>query len=285
MIKISQLFGNKKPERDDMNTQEQEQNIVEENDTQLSDAEIKAAEQGWTPEDQWHGDPDKWVNAEEFLNRGEKHNGILRERNEKLIAEVSALKQELRDSVKQFGEATRQAETRAYNKAMKTLKQQQLEAVQNGDTEMWAELEDEKTSLQTEYNKANQPQQQQYNPDTDPHFISWHSNNQWYNDDLDMTVYANQIAPIVANKVGNNSSPEFYNAISNEIRKKYPDKFRNVNRDRPSPVQGAAQEGGKPNNRKGKGYNDLPEEAKKACDRFVKQNVMTQDEYLAEYFS
>lgn len=249
-----------------------------------SQSELRASEQGWTPKDQWHGDPEQWVGADEFLERGEKHNGILRERNEKLISEVHAVKKELLDSVRQFGEATRKAEERAFQRAMKELQTQQRSAVENSDTETWENLEHEKESLQNEFEKNKKKPEQQYNPDQDPAYISWYDKNKWYNDDLDMTVYANQIAPIIANKVGNNNTPEFYDAIAREVRKKYPKNFRNVNRDIPSPVQGTAQEGGKPG-KGGNKYSDLPADAKSACDKFVKQGMMTQEEYLKEYFN
>lgn len=248
-----------------------------------TEAEQRATEQGWTPEDRWNGDPDKWVGAEEFLERGEKHNGILRERNEKLISEVHALKTELRDSVRQFGESTRKAEERALQRAMKELKLQQRAAVEQGDAQTWETLEEEKTSLQDEFVKANEKPKEQTSPDQDPAYLNWHSRNQWYNEDLDMTVYANQIAPIVAGKLGNSNTPEFYDEIAKQVKKKYPNNFRNTNRDMPSPVQGTKQEGGKPG-KKGKSYNDLPEDAKKACDKFTSQKLMTQEEYIAEYF-
>jgi len=260
--------------------QEAEQNT----ETELNEAELKASEQGWTPKEQWNGDPDRWVGADEFLERGEKHNGILRERNEKLISEVHAVKKELLDSVRQFGEATRKAEERAFQRAMKELKAQQRNAVENSDPDAWESLEHEKESLQNEFEKNNKPPEQQYNPDQDPAYISWHEKNKWYNDDFDMTVYANQIAPIVASKLGNSNTPEFYNTISEQVRKKFAKNFRNVNRDAPSPVQGTAQEGGKPG-KGGNKYNDLPADAKAACDKFVKQGMMSQEEYVKEYFN
>lgn len=44
--------------------------------------EEKAAQQGWAPQDQWRGPPDKWVDAETFLKRGENNPRVLRERLE-----------------------------------------------------------------------------------------------------------------------------------------------------------------------------------------------------------
>jgi len=45
-------------------------------------AEERAAQQGWAPQDQWRGPPDKWVDAETFLKRGDNNPRVLRERLE-----------------------------------------------------------------------------------------------------------------------------------------------------------------------------------------------------------
>jgi hypothetical protein len=34
----------------------------------------------------------------------------------------------------------------------------------------------------------------------------------------------------------------------------------------------------------GKSYAALPDDAKKACDRFVKQGLMTKEQYIKDYF-
>jgi hypothetical protein len=46
-----------------------------------------------------------------------------------------------------------------------------------------------------------------------------------------------------------------------------------------SPVEAAAPSS--PNNKNDKGYASLPPEAKAACDDFVKQKLMTREEYVA----
>ncbi len=67
------------------------------------------------------------------------------------------------------------------------------------------------------------------------------------------------------------------------MKQKFPEKFGNPRRSRPSPVEGATSAGGK--QKKGKSYDDLPPEAKSTCDRYVEQGLMKKDEYVKEYFS
>lgn len=251
----------------------------------VDEAAAKAAEQGWAPKDQWRGDPDKWVDAETFLERGEKNNAILRERNDRLLREVSDLKRELRDSVRQFGEASRKAEERAYQKAIREIQQQQLAAVENGDTAMWQRLESERTSLNKEFEEAKKPPEPS-GPAADPMFESWKEDNRWYESDIEATAYAEQIASVIARRHGLNQGKEptraFYDEIASEVKKKYPDRFRNVKRDAPSTVQGETQAGGKV--KRGKSYADLPPEAKAACDKFVKQKLVSREDYVKDYF-
>jgi hypothetical protein len=45
----------------------------------------------------------------------------------------------------------------------------------------------------------------------------------------------------------------------------------------------SSSDGRVPTGKKKKGYNDLPAEAKAACDKFVKQKLMTVEQYVNEY--
>lgn len=53
---------------EDQETLEQPQEVQA---PQYSDAEIHAMETGWKPKDQYTGPEGKWVDAEEYLRRGE----------------------------------------------------------------------------------------------------------------------------------------------------------------------------------------------------------------------
>ena len=68
--------------------------------------------------------------------------------------------------------------------------------------------------------------------------------------------------------------------VTEEVRRRFPEKFGNPRREKPNRVEG----GGTPSGRSGKkGYADLPPEAKAACDRFVKQGLMTKEEYVKDF--
>ena len=75
---------------------------------------------------------------------------------------------------------------------------------------------------------------------------------------------------------------EFLNEVTTRVKRMYPEKFNNVNRTKPSPVEGNSPAGvGK---KGGKSFNDLPAEAKEACLKFEKTKLLTREQYVKEYF-
>ena len=51
-----------------------------------------------------------------------------------------------------------------------------------------------------------------------------------------------------------------------------------------NPMEGSTNGTARPSVSSGKkSYNNLPSDAKSACDKFVKQGLMTKEQYVAEY--
>lgn len=114
-------------------------------------AEAKA--NGWADSTRWRGDPADFVGAKEFLRRGKEVIPIVRAQNSKLLNDLSeaqrqiaALKgtvdqqtQTMRDLMEQqASEIRRQVEDR-----LKELKADKRQAIKDGDHERAAELEDQ----------------------------------------------------------------------------------------------------------------------------------------------
>lgn len=241
---------------------------------ELSEVEQIAQEMGWSPEDEWRGDPEKWVDAKTFLRTGQTIHKKTLERQDAQIAEM-------RQVIDGFAGQYQRGQKAAYERAIADLKAQQRAAVAEGDTEAFDRIQPQIDALGEEIAASSKPNgAEKPNPDNDPNFIAFHAQNTWYGEDIEMTAYAEQIAPIVARKTG--YGPSFYETIAAETKKKFADRFRNARRERPASVEGAGAGAG--NRRSGKkGYQDLPPEAKAACDRYVKQGVLTQEQYVADY--
>ena len=82
--------------------------------------------------------------------------------------------------------------------------------------------------------------------------------------------------------------------MAEEVKKKFPDNFKNPNRRKASSVEGGTGEhrgGGK------KGWSDLPRDAQEACTRFIEQKLYIGDDgnpmnekdgrakYINDYFT
>jgi hypothetical protein len=74
---------------------------------------------------------------------------------------------------------------------------------------------------------------------------------------------------------------EFYEEVTRQVKEAQPEKFTNPARK--SASVSSSSDGRSPSTKTKKSYNDLPSEAKQACDKFVKQKLMTQEQYVAEY--
>lgn len=235
----------------------------------------EAKRQGWVPEEDFNGPEGKWVDAETFVKKGKEINALLRKDNEFLKREVS----EMKSTMAEFKKFHAETEKRAYERAMADLREQKKEAIAAGDGEKVLEVDDAIDELKTarKEEKAAQPAPNQI----DPAFIAWQEENRWFGKDTELTAEANLIGEVVKRQNPTLIGTEFLDEVTKRVKRMYPEKFTNANRNKPNPVEGTTT---KPAGPRGKGFNDLPPEAKAACQKFEKQNLMTREQYLKEYF-
>ena len=93
---------------------------------QFSPVQEQALAQGWVPKEEYKGDPEKWVEAAEFLRRGE------------LFAKIEHQNRELKDVKRALQEITKlhsQVREIEYKRALDTLKAQKKTALEEGDAD------------------------------------------------------------------------------------------------------------------------------------------------------
>ena len=235
----------------------------------------EAKSEGWRPKDEWKGDPDKWVEAETFVERGEKISGILK-------SKVDRLEQRLNKAEKanqQFGEyhkKTIEKERKEYERRITHLESLRSEAIDNGDGQTFTKIDREIGSI-----KQNMPSPPEEPYSMDPIEAQWLTSNQWYNSDQNMRAYADGVSDVVASE-GYQGQARL-DEITRRTKETFPDKFGNPNRDREGNTGGGAPVDEAP--AKKASYKNLDKEGKEACDDFVSQGFMTQDEYVKQYFS
>ena len=237
---------------------------------------VEAKRQGWVPQSDYNGPEDRWVDADTFVKKGKEINALLRKDNEFLKREVS----EMKTTMMEFKKFHADTEKRAYDRAMLDLRDQKKEAINTGDGDKVLQIDDAIDELKqaraiekVEVRPSNQP---------DPTFVQWNEDNPWFGKDTELTEEANLIGEVIKRKQPTLIGEAFLDEVTKRVKKAYPEKFTNTNRARPSPVEGTTAP--KSNQKGGKGYNDLPPEAKQACQKFEKQGLITREAYLKEYF-
>ena len=236
----------------------------------------EAKRQGWVPQSDYNGPEDRWVDADTFVKKGKEINALLRKDNEFLKREVS----EMKTTMMEFKKFHADTEKRAYDRAMLDLRDQKKEAINTGDGDKVLQIDDAIDELKqaraiekVDVRPSNQP---------DPTFVQWNEDNPWFGKDTELTEEANLIGEVIKRKQPTLIGEAFLDEVTKRVKKAYPEKFTNTNRGRPSPVEGTTAP--KSNQKGGKGYNDLPPEAKQACQKFEKQGLITREAYLKEYF-
>jgi hypothetical protein len=234
----------------------------------------EAKRQGWVPQEDYNGPEDKWVDADTFVKKGKEINALLRKDNEFLKREVS----EMKSTMMEFKKFHADTEKRAYDRAMLDLREQKKEAIAAGDGEKVLQVDDaiDELKIARKEEKIVAPQQT-----IDPAFISWQEDNRWFGKDTELTAEANLIGEVVKRQNPALIGSDFLEEVTKRVKRMYPEKFTNANRNKPNPVEGSTA---KPAGSRGKGFNDLPPEAKQACQKFEKQGLVTRDQYIKEYF-
>jgi hypothetical protein len=104
-------------------------------------------------------------------------------------------------------------------------------------------------------------------------------NNTWFTTDIKMTRIADAIGASINAEYPNLRGQAFFDKLDEELAETFPDKLGKQKRQ--SPVEGNPQSRPAPKSKKS--YENLPADAKAACDKFVKQGFMTKEQYVQDY--
>lgn len=256
-------------------------------------SEAEARDYGWTAKEEFKGPAEKWRPADEYLQWAKQSGRLpksefdefrrqfpaIRRENGELKAELGEVKQTL----KEFVEFSSKAEQRAYERARKEIEAKIENAAANADQGAvragMAELDRlEKPHVAPEPKKT-----ADVAPKVDPAIQDWLDKNQWYTRDKALNGYATEIYGELERSAPGMSTDERLAETRKLTIEKFPEKFGiNPNRERAGSV--AEPRGDTGSRKRGKTYDDLPADAKKACDKFVKQIPgFKREDYLRDY--
>lgn len=264
-------------------TQQDEQEIAQdEQSTQdsVSDVEKEALENGWIPEDRYHGPAEKWVDAETFVRRGREILPIVqgslkkeRERTRRLESELA----EVRQTQQEWMAFKKKELEQQLDSRLAELKAARKDAVETGNGEQLNVIDDELHELRQA--KTQQQTQQKPVQQVDPMFLEWveRPENSWYKEDGRARMMADIIG-LQLNKTQGLQGEALYNAVASEMRKTYAPLQQQQRR---TPVD-TGRSGGA--TRRKVTYESLPTDVREAVDRMMKMGMIkSHDEYLAVY--
>lgn len=257
------------------------------------DYESEARAQGWVAQEEYRGSERDWVDAETFVKRGREILPIVRKNNEKLLKELQEARkiaEEARSTAKEFQKFQKeQYERKAKDleAQMAAIKAARREAITAGDGDRVIELEEaqdalkEEIAITKEQARVEPPKPEvREEPKPDASLQAWLDRNDWFGVDKRTTGIANGLGEALRAENPNLVGQAFLDKLDEELATTLPDKFgkkRVAN-----PMDGGTPSTGRPTKSK-QSYDNLPAEAKSACDRFVKQGLMSREEYVADY--
>ena len=262
---------------------------------EASQFESEARAQGWVAAEEFRGSESDWVDAETFVRRGKEIMPILRKNNEKLLKELGEAKkiaEEAREAAKEFREYQKEQferKTKDLESQLEQLKQAKREAITQGDGDRAIAIDDAMDDLKEQRIEAKQDLKAAEDKakevpqvTADPSLNEWMERNDWFGKDTRLTGVANGLGVELRRENPNLQGKNFLDKLDEELAAMLPEKFGKKRVQ--NPMEGSPNGTARPSSGSGKkSYNNLPPEAKAACDKFVKQGLMTKEAYVAEY--
>jgi hypothetical protein len=117
-------------------------------------------------------------------------------------------------------------------------------------------------------------------PELTPVQQGWLADNDWYNKNEDLTIFADGIADKLVQQGYTDQSPLYFEELSKRVKKRFPEEFVNKNRNKDNAVEDATDIV----DSKERTFANLPKEAKKEFEAF-KRDIpgFTKEAYAAQY--
>lgn len=262
-----------------------------------TERQTEALKMGWIPPTRFKGDPEKFIDAEQYIERGEQLLPIVRANNlrlEKQVALQATELQSLRETVSKTDkliadmEIRHSAETqKKVELARSELKAQLAKASEAGDHEGVAELTDQLTTLNAAEKEQKKEEKKEETPP--PQFkppaalIAWAVDNPWFGTNKKKTALMIATAQEIREAEPTLGEIDLYNRAKAETEEIFTPTQKQVDK-----VEGSRNGSG---GAKGKSYASLPSEAKLECDKDLKKFVgpgklyKTDAEYRSYYAS
>lgn len=250
--------------------------------------EGRAKQLGWVPKEQFRGAEEKWVDADEFVRRGEEILPIVQANNRELQDRLTKAEQEnarLKEMFDNSQEAIEELKKHASEETARRVKEARADIVAElkaakkaGDTDLEVDLQERLTELDkvskeegSKSTSAAASSTPAADPAEHPDFVSWKADNPWFDADVNRRDLATVIAHRLRREGNKQIGRAFFDKVTEEVEKAF---GGGPSVRRPSKVEGASSPSGDSvTHAGGKKYADLPPEAKQACQRQAEKLV------------
>ena len=256
----------------------------------------EAESQGWVPKERYRGNEADWVDANTFVKRGREILPILRKNNENLVRDLNNTREQLKefkeaaDEFKRFQKDAYERKAQDYEYRIQEIKNSRAQAITDGDGQKVNALDDALDEAKDNLKEAKQAVRDvikapvEPTPEAqplDPSLQTWLDRNNWFGQDKRMTSMANGIGESLRLEFPMLKGQEFLEKLDEVLAEEFPTKFgkKSTPTNRVESGSGRQSRG----NSNAQSYDNLPPEAKAACNKFVKQKLMTQEEYVNSF--
>lgn len=235
-----------------------------------NEIEDRARKMGWVAKEEFKGDPDRWRPADEFVSRGENLLPILQANNRKLegrLADMETKNKQLLETMEELTVFTRTATERERKKAREEALAEITEAAKTADPERASRAAQTLSAIDAA--PAPQRTEQRTEPEkpkADPEIQAWIGENKWFNTSPKLNGYALETYGELERDAPGMSTAERLAETKKRTMEAYPEAFGMSKR---ATAASVASPSGGPAPKKGRTYDDLPADAKRACDKFV----------------
>jgi hypothetical protein len=235
------------------------------------DLEAKARRMGWKPKSEFRGDG--FVDAEEFVRRGEEELPVLRERLRKQDTQIA----EMGQTMKKLVTTQRRQIEKAVEQAVGALRTERRQAIEDGDAdrveEIDQQIEERRKELDDEPGEADDddpadPAKGQEKPVVTEDMKAWYGRNAWFDQRQNPQAFALAVATF---ETAPGTDVDKLKAVDGEVRKRFPELFPRSAR-KASPVEGGNPPAGDAP-KSGPRWADMPAEEREIADQLIKQKV------------
>jgi len=191
----------------------------------------EAVDRGWTPKDDFKGDPEKWVDAGAYITNGELMDKISQQSN---------LLKNQGKAIDSFKKLQKGMEKRALEEAKDQLLADKASAYNDGDGAAIVNIEEQIKVTDKEIAAAAVADTPVDHGGAFQEFFTsqWQPDNKWYKTNDVMEAYADKIGVAEFNRDPSVNPADIMAVVDKKIREKFPLEFENPNRQRAGSVGG-----------------------------------------------